>query len=97
MDTETEKVFAISRLPSAAYENDTETKGKRTRKPNVTFFFVYCHIVWRLQLLDDLHLVGLPLDHAKVTKQLWKERSREEIWYLTNMFYHISINIKEFF
>ena len=60
-------------------------------------FFVYCHIVWRLQLLDDLHLVGLPLDHAKVTKQLWKERSREEIWYLTNMFYHISINIKEFF
>ena len=76
MDTETEKVFAISRLPSAAYENETETKGKRTRKPNFTFF-VYCHIVWRLQLLDDLHLVGLALHDAKVTKQLWKERSCE--------------------
>ena len=40
-------------------------------------FFVYCHIVWRLQLLDDLHLVGLALHDAKVTKQLWKERSCE--------------------
>ena len=40
-------------------------------------FFVYCHIVWRLQLLDDLHLEGLPLHDAKVTKQLWKERSCE--------------------
>ena len=71
-------------------ERETDTETQRH------LFFVYCHIVWRLQLLDDLHLVGLPLDHAKVTKQLWKERSREEIWYLTNMFYHISINIKDF-
>ena len=46
MDTETEKVFAISRLPSAAYENETETKGKRTRTPNVTFF---CLLPYRLE------------------------------------------------
>ena len=72
-------------------ERETDTETQRH------LFFVYCHIIWRLQLLDDLHLVGLPLDDAKVTKQLWKERSCEEIWYLTNMFYHISINIKGFF
>ena len=57
------------------YCHQLDMKMKLKRKGNghgnpTSPFFVHCHIVWRLQLLDDLHLVGLPLRDAKITKQL---------------------------